>query len=198
MKFCSECHNMYYLKVSDVDDEISNTLIYYCRNCGHEDSNIDEESICVSDMQLKRSEQNFTHIVNDYTKYDPTLPRINSIKCPNQDCDSNTMNGGGSGSASGSSKKKSLKKHVDSANKSAADAMASAADTEKILKEIEDEEKVIEEEEKKNSSLADNQIMDHNSTKASREVLYIRYDDVNMKYVYVCVHCNTTWKTDNS
>lgn len=185
---------MYYLKVSDVEDEISNTLIYYCRNCGHEDSNIDEESICVSDMQLKRSEQNFTHIVNDYTKYDPTLPRINSIKCPNQDCDSNTMNGGGSGS----SKKKSLKKHVDSANKSAADAMASAADTEKILKEIEEEEKEIEEEEKKNSSLADNQIMDHNSTKASREVLYIRYDDVNMKYVYVCVHCNTTWKTDNS
>jgi DNA-directed RNA polymerase subunit M/transcription elongation factor TFIIS len=111
------------------------------------------------------------------------------------------MNGGGSGSGSaisGSSKKKSLKKHVDSANKSAADAMASAADTEKILKEIEEEEKEIEEEEKKNSSLADNQIMDHNSTKASREVLYIRYDDVNMKYVYVCVHCNTTWKTDNS
>jgi len=199
MKFCLECHNMYYLKVSDVEGEISNTLIYYCRNCGHEDSNIDEESICVSDMQLKRSEQNFTHIVNDYTKYDPTLPRINSIKCPNQDCDSNTMNGGGSGSASGSSKKKSLKKHVDSANKSAADAMASVADTEKILNEIEKQEEEIEKEEgKTKSSLADNQIMDYDSTKANREVLYIRYDDVNMKYVYVCVHCNTTWKTDNS
>ena len=199
MKFCSECHNMYYLKVSDVEDEISNTLIYYCRNCGHEDSNIDEESICVSDMQLKRSEQNFTHIVNDYTKYDPTLPRINSIKCPNQDCDSNTMNGGGSGSYSGSAKKKSLKKHLDSANKSAADAMASAADAEKILNEIEKQEEEIEKEEgKTKSSLADNQIMDYDSTKANREVLYIRYDDVNMKYVYVCVHCNTTWKTDNS
>ena len=199
MKFCLECHNMYYLKVSDVEDEISNTLIYYCRNCGHEDSNIDEESICVSDMQLKRSEQNFTHIVNDYTKYDPTLPRINSIKCPNQDCDSNTMNGGGSGSYSGSAKKKSLKKHLDSANKSAADAMASAADAEKILNEIEKQEEEIEKEEgKTKSSLADNQIMDYDSTKANREVLYIRYDDVNMKYVYVCVHCNTTWKTDNS
>jgi len=199
MKFCLECHNMYYLKVSDVEGEISNTLIYYCRNCGHEDSNIDEESICVSDMQLKRSEQNFTHIVNDYTKYDPTLPRINSIKCPNQDCDSNTMNGGGSGSYSGSAKKKSLKKHLDSANKSAADAMASAADAEKILNEIEKQEEEIEKEEgKTKSSLADNQIMDYDSTKANREVLYIRYDDVNMKYVYVCVHCNTTWKTDNS
>ena len=30
-----------------------------------------------------------------------------------------------------------------------------------------------------------------------REVIYIRYDDINMKYVYLCVHCDTTWKTDN-
>jgi len=207
MKFCSECHNMYYLKISDIEGEISNTLIYYCRNCGHEDATIGEESICVSDIQLKRSEQKFTHMVNEYTKYDPTLPRINSIKCPNQECASNTMSGGG-GSVSGSGKKaataKSLKKYVDSANKSAADAKASAQEAEKTLKAIEEEEKAIEEEEKeeeqkqKKSSLADNKIVDYAITKENREVLYIRYDDINMKYVYVCVHCNTTWKTDNS
>ena len=202
MKFCSECHNMYYLKISDIEGEISNTLIYYCRNCGHEDATIGEESICVSDIQLKRSEQKYTHMVNEYTKYDPTLPRINSIKCPNQECASNTMSGGG---GSGTSKKaataKSLKKYVDSANKSAADAKASAQEAEKTLKAIEEEEKAIEEEEEKEqkkSSLADNKIVDYDITKENREVLYIRYDDINMKYVYVCVHCNTTWKTDNS
>lgn len=188
MKFCSECHNMYYLKISDIEGEISNTLIYYCRNCGHEDATIGQESICVSDIQLKRSEQKYTHMVNEYTKYDPTLPRINSIKCPNQECASNTMNGGG-----GSGEKKSLKKYVNSANKSAADAMASAQEAEKILKSVEKEEQ-----EEKKSSLADNEIVDYDITKANREVLYIRYDDINMKYVYVCVHCNTIWKTDNS
>ena len=31
----------------------------------------------------------------------------------------------------------------------------------------------------------------------TQEVIYIRYDDTNMKYVYLCVHCNTTWRTDN-
>jgi DNA-directed RNA polymerase subunit M/transcription elongation factor TFIIS len=31
----------------------------------------------------------------------------------------------------------------------------------------------------------------------NREVIYIRYDDTNMKYVYLCVHCDTTWRTDN-
>ena len=25
---------------------------------------------------------------------------------------------------------------------------------------------------------------------------YIRYDDVNMKYVYLCSTCDTVWKTD--
>ena len=29
-----------------------------------------------------------------------------------------------------------------------------------------------------------------------KEIIYIRYDDVNMKYLYLCSHCNTTWKTD--
>jgi hypothetical protein len=29
------------------------------------------------------------------------------------------------------------------------------------------------------------------------EVIYIRYDDNNMKYLYLCVICDTTWKTDD-
>jgi hypothetical protein len=208
---------MYYLKISDIEGEISNTLIYYCRNCGHEDASLGEESICVSDIQLKRSEQKYTHIVNEYTKYDPTLPRINSIKCPNQECESNTMSGGGgSGSGTGADagkikiKKaattKSLKKYVDSANKSAAEAMESAKESEKILKAIEEEEAAEAQEEaqaqakKTSSSLAENEVVNYSNdaTKSKREVMYIRYDDINMKYVYVCVYCNTTWKTDNN
>ena len=34
---------------------------------------------------------------------------------------------------------------------------------------------------------------DHNN----REIIYLRYDDINMKYIYLCVHCDTVWKTDN-
>ena len=83
---------MYYLKIRD-SEEGSNSLIYYCRNCGNEDTTLTSENICVSETQLRRSEQKFTHMVNEYTKFDPTLPRINTIKCPNQECISN----GGSG-----------------------------------------------------------------------------------------------------
>ena len=27
------------------------------------------------------------------------------------------------------------------------------------------------------------------------EYSYLRYDDVRMKYMYLCAHCDTTWKT---
>ena len=122
MHFCSECHNMYYLKLQSED---ADKLIYYCRNCGHEDETLTSENICVSSSQIKRTEQNYTHIINEYTKYDYTLPRINTIKCPNSSCLSNTDSG------------------------------------------------------------AD-----------KREVIYIRYDDVNMKYIYLCTQCDKMWKTN--
>ncbi len=122
MHFCTECNNMYYLKIMEDD---ANTLIYYCRNCGHENNTLTAENVCVSDTQIKRSEDQYVHIVNEYTKYDPTLPRINTIDCPNSKCASN-----------------------------------------------------------------------NEGDKAEREVIYIRYDDTNMKYMYVCAICNTSWKND--
>jgi len=122
MHFCIKCDNMYYLKISN---ENSNNLIYYCRNCGYEDTESSVDNICVSRTQVKRSEQKYSHIINEYTKQDPTLPRINTIKCPKIDCPSN-----------------------------------------------------IEED------------------KVSRDVLFIRYDDINMKYIYMCSKCDTIWKTD--
>lgn len=120
MHFCEVCGNMYYLKIADNQQD---AIIYYCRNCGHEDTNITTTNICVSKTQIKRKEQKHSHNINEYTKQDPTLPRINTIKCPNQSCQSNKDN-------------------------------------------------------------------------ENREVIYIRYDDTNMKYIYLCAVCDTTWKTD--
>lgn len=30
----------------------------------------------------------------------------------------------------------------------------------------------------------------------AREIITIRYDDINMKYVYLCTTCDTSWKPD--
>jgi len=119
MFFCSNCQNMYYIRINEGDP---NKLVYYCRQCGNEDTNISSDNICVSKLQIKKNEQSFNHIINKYTKFDPTLPRINTILCPNHECETNTKG-------------------------------------------------------------------------TEREIIYIRYDDTNMKYVYVCSTCDTVWKT---
>lgn len=119
MHFCSKCSNMYYIRINSDDP---NKLVYYCRQCGNEDKLLAVENVCVSKTQIKKSEQSFVHTINKFTKLDPTLPRVNNILCPNQDCLTNTKN-------------------------------------------------------------------------KEKEIIYIRYDDTNMKYIYLCSDCDTVWKT---
>ncbi len=117
MHFCSNCQNMYYIKISTED---LYKLTYYCRNCGQEDTLFTNENICISKINIKKDDQTFTNIINKYTKFDPTLPRINTILCPNKDCITNT-------------------EHKE------------------------------------------------------KEIIYIRYDDINIKYIYLCSDCDTSW-----
>ena len=175
---------MYYLKISEKEGE-ENDLIYYCRNCGQENRSIIAENVCVSETQLRRSEQKFTHMVNEYTKFDPTLPRINTIKCPNQECSSNTLAGGGGTIKLTPAQKEKMKKRksllaaaaasaTTTTTTSAAAASATTTTTSAATASATTEEKEEE-----------------------REVIYLRYDDINMKYIYLCVYCDTIWKTDN-
>ena len=135
MHFCSVCGNMYYISIT-----AENELQYYCRNCGHVDDTIASENICVSKVNVKHTTtpQTFSQVVNKYTKLDPTLPRINTIRCPNDECPSNRKSvGAGGGGAEAEDKK-----------------------------------------EKKS------------------EVIYLRYDDTNLKYVYLCAKCDKVWNTE--
>ena len=125
MKFFEKCDNMYYIKISDNDE---NTLIYYCRKCGNEDANITQDNMCVIKTNFKKKDTKYKHIINKYTKLDPTLPRITNMECPNKDCTSNSQDA---------------------------------------------------------------------KSKKEREIIYMRYDDNNIKYVYLCAVCDNFW-TSNS
>ena len=122
MHFCTNCSNMYYIRINSDDP---NKLVYYCRKCGNEDKLLGTENVCVSKTQLKKSEQTFSHIINKYTKLDPTLPRVSNVLCPDSNCPTN--------------------------------------------KEVK-----------------------------PREIIYIRYDDSNMKYIYLCSDCDTVWQTNDT
>lgn len=122
MHFCKVCQNMYYIRINEV-----NQLIYYCRNCGDENSDLSMENVVIDHTNLKKSTQEFGHIINHYTKLDPTLPRINNVLCPNDTCPTNE----------------------DPANN-------------------------------------------------PREIIYLRYDDINLKYVSLCSTCDMVWKTEDN
>jgi DNA-directed RNA polymerase subunit M/transcription elongation factor TFIIS len=124
MHFCINCSNMYYIRLSEEDP---NSIVYYCRNCGHENKNISLDSVTISKTSFKHNKQKYNSIINKYTKMDPTLPRINTIKCPNQTCSSNET-----------------------------------------------------------------------GKEKEREIIYLRYDDINMNFVYMCSTCDTVWNTEQS
>jgi len=186
---------MYYLKISDNEGE-ENSLIYYCRNCGNEDKSIIADNLCVSETQLRRSEQKFTFMVNEYTKYDPTLPRINMIKCPNQECSSNTAAGG---AGSKVVVKKMTAAQIEKLQKKIATVAAQAAQEQGQAQGQAQEQQQVEQDQQQQVEQEQQQQQTAVSTKDmnQREVIYIRYDDINMKYIYLCVHCDTIWKTDN-
>lgn len=135
MHFCSVCSNMYYISITP-----ENELQYYCRNCGNIDNTIASDNICVSKVNVKHTmtPQSFSQVVNKYTKYDPTLPRIHTIRCPNEECPSNQKSASASsGGGSGAEEKKS-----------------------------------------------------------KNEIIYVRYDDTNLKFVYLCAKCDKVWNTE--
>ena len=63
---------MYYIRLSEEDP---NSIVYYCRNCGHENKNISLDSVTISKTSFKHNKQKYTSIINKYTKtyelYDP-------------------------------------------------------------------------------------------------------------------------------
>mgnify|MGYP006135191179 CR=1 FL=1 len=116
MEFCEKCDNMYYMRTSN---ETKN-LYYFCKHCNHVDDQIIQTNNLKVYKYSKETKTKDVHI-NEYTKYDPTLPHVYHIKCPNVDCVGN-----------------------------------------------------------KNHDL-------------QQDVVYVRYDDRDMKYTYLCFHCDFSW-----
>jgi len=123
---------MFYLKIKDDDKD---NIMYYCRKCGNKDDNIinNLQNFCVSKTHIKKTTEVYKNIINEYTKLDPTLPRIRNMLCPNEDCNSN-------GEQKDGEQKDGEQKYP--------------------------------------------------------EIIYLRYDNDNMKYIYLCGVCDYTWKNN--
>jgi len=81
MNFCDVCDNMLYLKISPKDR--GESVLNFCRNCGCEKEI--PLTQCLSRRILKKKDVAIE--LNEYTKFDPSLPRIQKQcpSCPNKD-----------------------------------------------------------------------------------------------------------------
>jgi hypothetical protein len=103
-------------------ESIRPDLIRYCRNCGF--SKDEEKGLVMETVIHEKSSDAYRVYLNEFTKEDPRLPHIKTLKCPNAECPS------------------------------------------------------------------------RNGT-AEADVIYIKYDTVNMKYLYICnvTGCNSQWRS---
>lgn len=113
--FCPVCK--YYLYLDQNEDKLRRI----CRNCGYQKEDKKGGLILEIDLKEKTSE-GYKILMNEFTKQDPTLPHVNTIKCPNPGCASNTSG-------------------------------------------------------------------------KEKDVIYLKYDAINMKFLYICNVCNTQWRS---
>jgi DNA-directed RNA polymerase subunit M/transcription elongation factor TFIIS len=126
--FCPVCRYYLYLKQEEkqeekkADEPAEKVLIRICRNCGYQEEHTDGGLILEIDLKEKTSE-GYKILMNQFTEMDPTLPHVNTIKCPNDICPSNPP------------------------------------------------------------------------SNQEKDVIYLKYDAVNMKFLYICNVCKTRWRS---
>lgn len=99
-------------------------LFRICRTCGYREE--DKKGGLVLETNLKeKTSEGYKILLHEFTKLDPTLPHVDTIKCPNETCASNA----------GSAKK---------------------------------------------------------------DVIYLKYDAENLKFLYICNVCDTQWRSKGS
>ena len=192
MNFCPKCRFMLYTKrVKDDSEDSSDSENYilknYCKNCDWEGeyNNSEGDKITVYKQNYTNEFLTETALLSQYTINDPTLPRISNIKCVNTNCLTNLQ--------------------VDDRDiyhcKNLTDV--EIEDIKNVFTEV---EKINQEElliilkegkqEQLSSTLGKYSKKINKFVKPQREIIFMKYDPINLKYMYICSTCKTTWKND--
>jgi hypothetical protein len=221
---------MYYIKLTtDENSEGNDVLQYVCRNCGNIDDTITKQNVCISSVDVKSKSSDCRYLINKYTKYDPTLPKTNKIKCPNTDCASkmheelghddqkqaeqihagqtqtqdelghdehkhaeqDAEQGQAEQIHAGQTQTQDEQKHAE--HKHAEQGQDDQKHAEhKQAEQGQAEHKHAEQGQAEQVQSAGAGDVDHEYT-----VLYIRYDEQSLKYIYLCTVCGTVWKSND-
>lgn len=184
MEFCNKCDNIYYIEITN-----NGKLNYKCKKCKNS-VNLNEinDKPYLIKTNIQKKKASYEYNINEYTKYDNTLPRVKHIKCPK--CYKKTE----SRASKGSSEPEEIIPEVQ----------------EKKLPEVPEiqKEKELGKSKETISQIPDDNFVDIDDADIfeleggadtdlnNDEVIFIRYDDINLKYIYLCCNpkCNFKWK----
>jgi DNA-directed RNA polymerase subunit M/transcription elongation factor TFIIS len=83
---CPKCD--YYMPLMEGTNEETGTkdLIRSCRNCGH--TKDEQKGLVMETVVQEKASDAYRVYLNEFTKQDPRLPHIKTLKCPNEVCPS--------------------------------------------------------------------------------------------------------------
>lgn len=173
MQFCEKCDNLTSLK----SNEEQTMLFAECLQCGFSVSVPNDENQYVFRKQYTKRSADPQTFINQFTAFDPTLPRLRNKTCINNDCLSKAGHLWKTSGLNVSEVATLLGKPVDSLD---------------VRKKWSETEWLLHLPTETNSFPVDSKHI----TRFEGEVVYIKYDDQNMKYLYICTTCNKAWKND--
>lgn len=190
--FCPQCSNMLYETVED------DKLLHACKSCDYTSDSILSSSRPSATVYTKFYSQEFltdSFATNPYTHLDPTLPRLNNKPCVNKSCETHTEKGlfeckyismedfQKEFPTIEMRKVKDLNTFTDHWLGSSPDTLF--PDIFKTHTDLHSRKKTITE-----------YRIDYICKPYVNDVIYIKYDDINMKYMYICSCCKHSWKNN--
>lgn len=205
MKFCHKCNNMLYIHSTTLDesDDKIPKLLYTCRNCDYTELDRDSNR-CIYENVYSQAKSTYDIIYNKYTRYDATLPRVSTIKCIKEGCVSNM----GLTHALILSDLSILSNPEIVSPQSDAESFKSHFDAILVKNQL-DETRVHRLDNGDTLVIHTDSLEQAMSIKSELEPLhryieyfeklesntiFIKYDQEDLKYVYICDYCNTSWK----
>jgi len=193
MKFCPVCKFMIYTKMEN--DEQKKILKYYCKNCSWKDETESDLNLVYKRVYKKDYiAQNIN--LNKYIIYDNTLARV-SADCPNSNCCTKITNISNCvlvENLPDDDDEKEFKerfseiKDLVSINRFQLSKCILKFKNKKSINLDLIKSKIKIDSDEYSITLKDNFKIPDN------EVVYIKYDHMNMKYLYLCINCGQSWK----
>ena len=83
---CPKCEYYMPLNEGTNSEDGAKDLVRNCRNCGHTKN--ENKGLVMETVVQEKASDTYRIYLNEFTKQDPRLPHIKTLKCPNQECDS--------------------------------------------------------------------------------------------------------------